>query len=159
MTGGTAAHEIIGATLRLHLNLRLRGKPCRSWGPTTKIEVLGRIRYPDAFVSCAPFGRNDTVIPDPVVVFEVLSPGTSRTDRIEKLREYQATPSIRRYVILEQDSIAAMAFERQGDNWIVRTLIDGDTLAMPEIGVDLTLADIYADVALPEITDVTDDAR
>jgi hypothetical protein len=30
---------------------------------------------------------------------------------------------------------------------------------MPEIGVDLTLADIYADVALPEITDVTDDAR
>lgn len=41
-------------------------------------------------------------------------PSTSRAARIEELREYQATDSIQRYVILEQDSIAAAVFARHG---------------------------------------------
>jgi Uma2 family endonuclease len=150
MTGGTLAHELIGGTLRALLRDRLRGKPCRSVGPTLKIEVMGRIRYPDVFVYCTPVPRGATVIHDPVVVFEVLSPGTSRTDRIEKLREYRATPSIQRYVILEQDSIAAMVFTRSGADWAVQELTAGETLDMPEIEVTLLLEDIYADVTLPD---------
>lgn len=127
----------------------MRGKPCRPLGPTIKIEVQGRIRYPDAFVSCTPVAREETVVPDPVVVFEVLSASTSRTDRIEKVREYQATLSIRRYVIMEQGSIGAMVFERRAGDWTAFTLTDGDTLRMPEIGIEIPLADIYADIAFP----------
>lgn len=151
MTGGTDLHEAIGGTLRALLQDQLRGKPCRVRGPTLKIEVTGRIRYPDAFVYCTPVPPGETVIREPVVVFEVLSPGTSRTDRIEKLREYQAAPSIQRYVILEQDSIAATVFTRAGDGWNARPVIAGEILGMPEINVILPLADIYADVVLPEI--------
>jgi Uma2 family endonuclease len=150
MTGGTDRHEAIGGNIRALLRDQLRGKPCRVRGPTLKVEVMGRIRYPDAFVYCTPVPPGETVIREPVVVFEVLSPGTSRTDRIEKLREYQATPSIQRYVILEQDSIAAMVFARHGDRWDVRPATTGDVLTMPEIDVTLPLADIYADVELPE---------
>jgi Uma2 family endonuclease len=146
MTGGTARHESIGGTLRALLHQRLRGGPCRLWGPTAKIEVQGRIRYPDAYVSCTPVAPDATIIPGPVVVFEVLSPTTSRIDRIEKLSEYQATPSIQRYVILEQDSIAAMVFSRHGDEWTVSVLTEADILRMPEISVELALAEIYADV-------------
>ena len=116
----------------------------------TKIEVQGRIRYPDAHVSCTPVSPNATIVPEPVVVFEVLSPGTSRTDRIEKLRECQATPSIRRYVILEQDSIAATVFSRLGTEWTARALTDGDVLAMPEIGIELRLSEIYVDAEFDE---------
>jgi Uma2 family endonuclease len=151
MTGGTLAHELIGGSLRALLRQQLRGKPCQVVGPTLKVEVMGRIRYPDAFVYCIPVNPGETVIRAPVVVFEVLSPGTSRTDRIEKLREYQATPSVQRYVILEQDSIAAMVITRHGQDWDTRPLIAGETLAMPEIDVSLLLDDIYADVTLPEI--------
>jgi Uma2 family endonuclease len=149
MTGGTDLHEAIGGNLRALLQDRLRGKPCRVRGPTLKIEVMGRIRYPDAFVYCTPVSPGETVSYEPVVVFEVLSPGTSRTDRIEKLREYQATPSIQRYVILEQDSVAATVFARLGSGWDARPLTAGETLAMPEIDVVLPLTDVYADVTLP----------
>jgi Uma2 family endonuclease len=148
MTGGTDVHEAIGGTLRALLREHLRGKPCRVRGPTMKIEVMGRIRYPDAFVYCTPVPPDETVIKDPVVVFEVLSPGTSRTDRIEKLREYQATESIRRYVILEQDSMAATVFVRHGPDWNARALTAGDSLRMPEIDAEIALSDIYADVQL-----------
>ncbi len=151
MTGGTDRHEAIGGTLRTLLQGQLRGKPCRVRGPTLKIEVMGRIRYPDAFVYCAPVSSSETVIREPVVVFEVVSPSTSRTDRIEKLREYQATPSIQRYVILEQESIAAIVFMRLGAGWDARPLTAGELLAMPEIDVTLPLSDIYADVELPGI--------
>ncbi len=145
-TGGTAGHEAICYRLRTLLQIRLDGKRCRPWGPTAKIEVQGHIRYPDAFVNCTPVPSGNTIIPEPVVVFEVLSPSTSRTDRIEKLREYQATVSIQRYVILEQDSVAATVFSRMGADWIARALTEGDVLQMPEIGIELGLAEIYADM-------------
>lgn len=148
MTGGTLRHEAIGNRLRALLLSRLQGNRCRPWGPTTKIEVQGRIRYPDAFVSCTPGEPHDTIVPEPVVVFEILSVGTSRTDRIEKLQEYQATASIRRYVILEQDSVAAMVFVRQGSTWAAGAHTRDDVLEMPEIGIEVTLADIYADAEL-----------
>ena len=150
MTGGTLRHEAIGGTLRARLFDRLRGSRCRAWGPNSKIEVQGRIRYPDATVSCTLGRPSDTIVPAPVVVFEVLSPGTSRTDRIEKLREYQATSSIQRYVILEQDSIAAMVFARHGEEWTVSAMTEADVLRMPEINVELPLADIYGDVEFDE---------
>ena len=146
MTGETLRHEAIGYRLRTLLFMRLEGKPCRPWGPTTKIEVQGHIRYPDAYVNCTRGSPRATIVPEPVVVFEVLSPSTSRTDRIEKLREYQATPSIQRYVILEQDSIAALVFSRHGDDWTGTALTEADSLRMPEIGTELGLAEIYADV-------------
>jgi hypothetical protein len=58
---------------------------------------------------------------------------------------------IQRYVILEQDSVAATVFTRQGAAWDARALTAGESLAMPEIDVTLPLGDIYADVTLPEI--------
>jgi Uma2 family endonuclease len=118
-----------------------------------KIEVAGHIRYPDAFVHCNATGPSVQVIPDPVVVFEVLSPSTSRIDRIVKLREYQATDTIQRYVILEQDSVAAMVFAREGGVWTGRALTNGEILAMPEIDIEIALADIYEGADLPSPED------
>ena len=149
MTGGTNAHEGIGTRLRTLLDVALQGKRCSVRGPIMKIEVAGRIRYPDAFVFCSAAARDQTVIPDPVVVFEVLSPSTSRTDRIENLREYQATTSIRRYIILEQDTMAATVYLKQDGIWAVSVLTEADTLAMPEIEASIGLAAIYAEVEFP----------
>ena len=117
MTGGTVAHEVIGQNLRTDLGNRLRGSRCQTLGSNTKIELSGRIRYPDALVVCSPLDRKATVITNPSVVFEVLSDSTARIDQFDKLREYTAAPSIRRYVILDQDQIAATVFVRDGDRW------------------------------------------
>ena len=151
MTGGTFRHESIGGTLRALIREKLLGGRCRVLGPTLKTLVAGRIRYPDAMVVCVPVAANQTVIADPVVVFEVLSPSTAATDRIVKLREYQATPSIQRYVMLEQDSAAATVLVRRGEEWIASALIGDDVLRMPEIGVELTITEIYADSGLDAV--------
>jgi Uma2 family endonuclease len=152
MTGGTFAHEIIGGNICTGLQNRLGSGRCRVVGPTLKIEVAGRIHYPDAFVICTTVSSRSTVIREPVVVFEVLSESTSRTDRIEKLREYGATLSIQRYVILEQDAIAAMVFVRKGADLIAETLTATDTLRMPEIDVEVPMAEFYTGVELSDQT-------
>jgi Uma2 family endonuclease len=111
MTGGTFAHAVIQRNLALAFGGRLRGKPCQFLGSNLKIQVGdGHIRYPDGMIVCSPVDRTATVVYDPVAVFEVLSPGTAGKDRIVKAREYQATPSIRRYVMLEQDSVGATVY-------------------------------------------------
>jgi Uma2 family endonuclease len=145
MTGGTIAHNRIMRRLHRTLERGLEGQPCEPFGPDVKIIVDGRARYPDAVVSCVPQSDRSQVIENPVVVFEVLSESTSRTDRIEKVREYQATQSILRYVILEQDSIGATIFERRDGGWAASTLTEADRLSMPEIGVEIPLAELYAD--------------
>lgn len=143
MTGGTEAHEIIQLNLTAALNSRLRGTPCRAYGSNVKIKVADRIRYPDAFVVCAPVNPRGTVRDDPVVVFEVLSPSTARTDRVEKMHEYWETPSIRRYVLIEQDAVSAMAFARGEESWSGRVLWSGSVLALPEVGIEVPLDELY----------------
>ena len=122
MVGVTTAHAAIQRNLLGLLFSRLRGHRCQAFGSDLKIQVAGRIRYPDGFIVCSPVAPNATVIDDPVVVFEILSPGTSYTDRIEKNREYRATLSIQRYVILEQSRPAASVYARVGDGWSVSRL-------------------------------------
>jgi Uma2 family endonuclease len=155
MTGGSFEHAAIQINLILALGNRLRGKPCRAIGSELKIEVAGRIRYPDAFVVCTPQPRGARVVRDPVVVFEILSPSTAHTDLVLKSAEYRATPSIRLYVIFEQNHAGAQVFRRRGEDWLAETIKDDDILPLPEIGIEIPLAEIYADVALDE--DESDD--
>lgn len=143
MVGVTLAHATIQTNLTVALGTRLRGKPCRFLGPELKVQADCSIRYPDGFVTCTPGKLSDKVVHDPVVVFEILSDSTARTDRIVKNREYRATPSIRRYVLLEQSYIGATVFSREGDDWVGRTLGEEDLLTLPELSIELPLAELY----------------
>ena len=156
MVGGTAAHNIISGNVFATLRDRLRGKPCRAFSETVKIEVAGRIRYPDVTVTCSPVPATATVIPAPVVIFEVLSDGTARKDRTEKNAEYRDTPTIMRYIMLEQDVLRGMMFAREGDRWVGSLLGPDAVIEMPEIAVSLPLADAYEGLDLSAVADELD---
>jgi Uma2 family endonuclease len=147
MTGGTAGHAVVQGNLAIAVGGRLRGKPCRFYGSDLKFQVAeGHVRYPDGMVVCRPVDRTATVVYDPVIVFEVLSPSTGRDDRIVKAREYQATPSVQRYVMLEQDAVGATVYARSGNAWTHEILVADSILALPEIAVSLPLAELYEGV-------------
>jgi len=147
MTGGSIAHSVIATNVVRALQDRLRGSPCRAFRGDLKILAAGRVRYPDAVVTCSPVANDADIVPEPVVVFEVLSASTASTDRITKNEEYRATPSIRRYVMLEQTAPAATVFSREGEDWVGHLAIGpAATLALPEIGIELPLAELYAGI-------------
>jgi len=144
MVGGTRAHAAIQRNLAFALTGRLRGKPCQFFGSDLKIKAAeNSCRYPDGIVTCTGGENASTIVSDPVVIFEVLSPSTAANDRIVKAREYQATPSVQRYVMLEQDGVSATVYARAQDGWSVLVLTDNDTRDMPEIGLSIPLAEFY----------------
>lgn len=148
MTGGTKAHAVVQANLLTAMTNRLRGKPCRAYGNGLKVQTGLRCRYPDASVSCTPFPDSKMVVAEPVVIFEVLSVGIAGDDRTVKLAEYQSLPSVRCYVMLEQDRVFATVITRTDTGWDYALAgLDG-TLAMPEIGVEIPMAELYDGLAL-----------
>lgn len=148
MTGGTRAHAVLQVNLLRALANRLDGKPCQAYGSDLKIQTGPGYRYPDASVSCTPFPDNETVMTEPIVIFEVLSASTSTDDRTIKLSEYQSLPSVRRYVMLEQDRVFATVITRTDTGWDHALIGQGGTLAMPEIGVEIPIAALYDGLAL-----------
>ena len=154
MTGGSNNHSLICQAVYLALGTRLRGGSCRVLGPDAGLATVGNsVRYPDAVVSCTKSPGADRLVPSAVVVFEVLSPTSGRTDRIMKLREYRAVPSVLRYIILEHRSADLLAMSRPhgGADWTATALTAPDTLEMPEIGITVPVAEFYAGVDLPDL--------
>ena len=151
MTGGTRNHSQICQNIYLALGTRLRGTGCRVLGPDAGLATVGdAVRYPDALVTRTKSPGSALLIPGAVAVFEVLSPNSERTDRIDKPREYRAVPSIRRYVIPEHRSIGLTVFSRSigAADWTATTLTAGEALDMPELGIGVPVDEFYEDVDL-----------
>jgi Uma2 family endonuclease len=148
IAGGTAAHSAIQRNLITALTIGLRGKPCQPYGSELKIQVGEQsIRYPDAFVLCKPVPPRATVVTEPVVIFEILSESSATTDFVTKNAEYQATPSVQRYVVLQQSHASAAVFSRTDGAWASELLTGTEAaLDMPELGLTIPLAEIYAGV-------------
>ena len=157
MTGGTNNHGLIVANIIFELKSRLKGKACRmlpaeSGGIATTGE---NIRYPDVTVTCSPVRGQDRLIPNPVVVFEVVSESNAHTDRFVKMREYHEVLSIKRYVLVEQATPVLVSYLRHGNEpWAATPLSMNDMLAMPEIGIEIAVADIFDGVNFGEDGDV-----
>ena len=152
MTGGSRNHNQISHNIHFALRTRLKGSHCRPLGMDAGVATVDdTVRYPDALVTCTAGQGADYIIPGVLVVFEVLSPTSGRTDRIVKLREYQAVPTIRRYVIVEHTFAGLTVFERADgqSDWTATALTAEDTLRMPEIGIECPVAELYEDVDLP----------
>src|SRR4051794_41162701 len=97
VVGGTVNHNRITLNIHFALRTRLRGSGCAPLGPDAGLATIGNaVRYPDVLVTCSKLSGDSRLVPGVLVVFEVLSPSSGRTDRIEKLLEYRAVPSIRR---------------------------------------------------------------
>ncbi|MBE7211762.1 MAG: Uma2 family endonuclease, partial [Gluconacetobacter diazotrophicus] len=117
MTGGSGNHARIARNIAFELGRRLSDDgPCEALSADAGIRTLGdAVRYPDALVTCTPFDGRGRLVPEPVIVFEVISPSSIREDRILKPVEYAAVPTIRRYVLVEQSVIGLTVLWRDQD--------------------------------------------
>ncbi len=148
VNGGTVGHAMICSNTVFSLRTRLRGSMFRVLPEAGVATGEAAVRYPDVLVTEAVLAHDALLVDAPVLVIEVLSPSSGKRDRIDKAREYQAVPTIRRYIILESTGPGATVFERSPSGpWVTTILTATDTLELPELGIAIPLIDFYEDVS------------
>jgi Uma2 family endonuclease len=105
-----------------------------------------RLVEPDVLVYLGPQLPPDAlVVPDPIIVCEVLSPATAKFDMSVKLEGYFGLPSIHHYIIADPDKPLLIVHSRGAGN-VLQTRIVGDgrqPLALDPPGWSIDLADIF----------------
>jgi Uma2 family endonuclease len=152
MTGGTEDHDRLSVNFIILLGSALRGGPCSVHASNLKVvsQAGNASMYPEMFVRCGPRESKRTRIEDAVVVVEVLSPRTAKNDLTRKRRAYTLLPTMRVVVYVSQDEPRLDLVRRQADGAFADEVVEGlnGVLDLPEIGVRLAMAEIYADTGV-----------
>ena len=152
MTGASRAHVLIVTNVVSELRTRLKHRPCEVYAADLRLKVqsAGLYTYPDIMVVCGQphfaDGRNDTVT-NPLLIIEVLSPSTAAYDRGDKFGFYQKIPSLREYILIDQERIFVERFGKQDGQWLgTKASTREEALPLSSVDVVLPLPEVYAKV-------------
>ena len=150
MAGGTLEHSRLQSELVYQLRRQLEGTGCRvlSSDGRVRIEPTNSARYPDVSVVCGELERatdDPEGLTNPILLVEVLSPSTERSDRGEKFAHYKHIESLREYVLVSQNDERIEVFRRTDDGWLLNEAGAGETLELRSIDVTLVVDTLYRD--------------
>jgi Uma2 family endonuclease len=147
MAGGSIAHGAICAQVTYLLVGALRGKPCRAYSSDTRTKLAEkRYLYPDVIVACGE--QTGTMLTNPTVVIEVLSPSTEKRDRGAKFKTYKELTTIQEYVLIGSEYQAIEIHRREGNFWRQYHYRSGDLVELTSIGVRFPFDEVYDGIAL-----------
>jgi len=78
----------------------------------------------------------------PIIIVEVLSKSTRKTDQTIKRRAYLNLPSLQEYVLIEQDFVDVEVI-RRSEGWQSKHYYLGDDVTFESIELTLLVEDIY----------------
>jgi len=150
MAGAKTIHNRVSGAFYLSLGTQLRGQPCEPFNSDMKVRVQmtshTRFYYPDGMVVCNPNAPEDAFQDRPVVIAEVISESTRRTDEGEKREAYLSIPSLQVYLLIETDRPRVVAYRRDTSaGGFGSELYEGleEVVPLSEIAAQLPLRDLY----------------
>jgi len=147
------AHRILAVRLVSRIDAALaRRRPCNAQiEPGVVLPDRAHSYYvPDVAVTCAPNEPGRQAMVDPILVVEILSPSTERSDRRPKLPAYQKLESVREIMLIDADNYHAELYRRENDHWGIE-LVRGAEAALRLASVDLriSMSELYEGIAMP----------
>lgn len=131
----------------------LENQPCRVYNSDLQIwiKAYNLVTYPDVSVVCGEveYAEEDrNLVTNPLVIGEVLSPSTATYDQTTKFNLYKGLDSLEDYLLVDSRTINVIYFHKLGPNqWVQQVYSRLDqTIAVQSLGIELTLAQIYAKV-------------
>jgi len=142
MAGASANHERICQNVARKLGNHLEGSPCEPFGSDMKVRVRDNFYYPDVLVDCNFDESEPYYTESPVMIVEVISRSTRKMDEKKKLLEYINIPTLKEYVLIEQD-VADVTVYRKSDDWRSTHYFLGEDIYFESIDFTITVKDIY----------------
>ena len=162
MSGGTVQHSRIGSNAIIALGAQLRGQKCEVFNSDMKTRVRmssgTRFYYSDASVVCRQNNANESFQDSPVVIVEVISESTRRTDEYEKCEAYLTIDSLFAYILVGLTSASALVY-RRADSGFDREVYKGldAIIPLPEIQCELSFRELYRNVEFAPIVSEEDE--
>ena len=151
MTGGTGEHSQIAANVIGEFYTRLSSSNCSALTSDMMLKAApGQYVYPDMSVVCGqPVYEDDSrlVLLNPVLVVEVTSATSATYDRGMKREFYQHMPSLRAYLIIDQQRVYAELYLRIDIGWHYQVFDSADAvIPLDFINCQLPLAQVYSGI-------------
>lgn len=143
MAGASKNHDRITGNVFSEFRGHLKGSTCEPFGSDLKVRTpSGSYRYPDCMVVCEDDKEDEYFTNSPVILVEVISRSTRKIDKQIKRLEYINLPSLKEYVVIEQDYVDVTVY-RKSDDWRSTHYFLGDDITFDAIELTLSVADIY----------------
>ena len=150
MAPASLSHTIIKGNAFVALREKLKGTPCRAFIDGAEVKGHRLSAIPDVVVACGPIDQASSLIEEPMLIVEVLSPSTERDDTYRKWQSYCLFQTLQHYLVIAQDSRFAMLHTRTGPASFEERVHRDGLIELSALGVTLTLDEIYEDVTFPE---------
>lgn len=152
MAGSSLPHNHITANILTLLRTGLRQRECSAFGSDLRLQTPGGLfTYPDVMVIWGQaeltHGRPDTVT-NPIILVEVLSAATRDYDRDNKFSHYQEIPTLREFLLVEQDKLFVEHFQLGANKIWTSTPIQAwnEAVMLSSINLGLPLSEVYQEV-------------
>lgn len=146
MAGASDRHIDINTSLLIAVGNLLRGNNCFVVNQDQKVKTRSSFSFPDLTIYCGNREKDERGnLTNPVVIFEVLSPGTRAYDESEKFDALRQLPSLQDYLLVSQDRVLVEHRHRRAENrWdlIYHNRLD-DQIALESIEITLAVSEIY----------------
>ncbi len=154
MAGASQNHGRLSGNVFGEFRNHLKNSSCEPFIADMKVKTsTGNYRYPDVVVTCDnQFIDNDCATKTPVILVEVLSRSTRKIDEKDKLLEYINIPSLKEYVIIEQDVVDVTVY-RKSDDWRSTHYFLGEEIHFESIDFTISVEDIYHRVENEDVAD------
>ena len=146
MVGAHKYHNQIVMTVSNVFYNHLLGKPCQPYASDMKVKIDRKYFYPDVMVDCSN-EETDYFVEKPSIIVEVLSKSTRQRDKTDKRLAYFQIPTLKEYVMIEQDFVEIEFWSRDENNyWQQSVYYLGDDIHFQSIDLTVSVEDIYRQV-------------
>ena len=157
MAGASRKHSAIASNINRFLG-NLLPEGCRTYDSDLKVyvEAVNKGFHPDVSVACRPITGPDEMnaIDNPIILIEILSKSNADYDPVstaggEKFWFFSQLPSLREYVLIEQDRWAVETRYRDSaeSRWVMDFFEGSDTeVVLKSLGIRLPIEQVYYDI-------------
>lgn len=150
MTGSTPEHSSIAGQIDFMFRLQLgKSGPCRTHRDQY-VAIPGHKAplCPDVVLTCnlGDWNKDQRLKPfriqSPLIVGEVLSPGTESYDRAGKFELYQKCETLEIYILVSQTQRQVEVYRRE-KNWQQELFTTGQTIHLSQLDLEFSIDEIY----------------
>ena len=149
------AHRILVLRLGSRIDAALAGRrPCNAQIEPGVVRPDRADSYyvPDIAVTCEPNEPGRQLMVDPILIVEILSPSTERSDRRLKMPAYQKLDSVREIMLIDADSYHAELYRPENDHWGVQLVRGAEAvLSLASVDLRISMSEPYEGIAIPAI--------